>query len=63
MRRRWTHPPRHSIVKSQSGEFTRAKGREVRGSFLKPGVGITIVSIDAVRSAFDAMVAGKLNRT
>jgi simple sugar transport system substrate-binding protein len=30
---------------------------------LKPGVDIKIVSIDAVRGAFEAMVAGKLNAT
>ena len=30
---------------------------------LKPGVDIKIVSIDAVRSAFEAMIAGKLNCT
>ena len=30
---------------------------------LKPGVDITIVSIDGVRGAFEAMVAGKLNCT
>ncbi|XVJ59121.1 MAG: ABC transporter substrate-binding protein [Tepidisphaera sp.] len=82
------------IIKSQSGEFTRAKGREVMESFLKspegkqitalyahnddmalgaiqaieeaglkPGVDIKIVSIDAVKAAFEAMVAGKLNCT
>jgi simple sugar transport system substrate-binding protein len=82
------------IIKSQSGEFTRAKGREVMESFLKspegrqitalyahnddmalgaiqaieeaglkPGVDIRIVSIDGVRAAFEAMVAGKLNCT
>lgn len=86
--------PEIKIVKSQSGEFTRAKGREVMESFLKgpegkqitalyshnddmalgaiqaieeaglkPGVDIKIVSIDAVRSAFEAMIAGKLNCT
>jgi galactofuranose transport system substrate-binding protein len=30
---------------------------------LKPGVDIKIVSVDAVRSAFEAMIAGKLNVT
>jgi simple sugar transport system substrate-binding protein len=82
------------IIKSQSGEFTRAKGKEVMETFLKssdgaqinvlyahnddmalgaiqaieeagkkPGVDIKIVSIDGVRAAFEAMVAGKLNCT
>ena len=86
--------PDIKIIKSQSGEFTRAKGREVMESFLKspegkqitalyahnddmalgaiqaieeaglkPGVDIKIVSIDAVKAAFEAMVAGKLNCT
>ncbi len=86
--------PGITIAKSQSGEFTRAKGREVMETFLKspegksitalyahnddmaigaiqaieeagrkPGVDITIVSVDAVKAAFEAMVAGKLNCT
>lgn len=86
--------PGMKIVKTQSGEFTRAKGREVMETFLKspegkeinalyahnddmalgaiqaieeagkkPGVDIKIVSIDGVRPAFEAMVAGKLNCT
>src|SRR3954469_16585515 len=86
--------PDMKIIKSQSGEFTRAKGKEVMESFLKspdakqinalyahnddmalgaiqameeaglkPGKDITIVSIDGVRGAFEAMVAGKLNCT
>lgn len=86
--------PDIKIIKSQSGEFTRAKGREVMESFLKspegkqitalyahnddmalgaiqaieeaglkPGVDIKVVSIDAVKAAFEAMVAGKLNCT
>ncbi|MBS0195552.1 MAG: ABC transporter substrate-binding protein [Planctomycetes bacterium] len=86
--------PQIKIIKSQSGEFTRAKGKEVTETFLKspegkqitalyshnddmalgaiqaieeaglkPGVDIKIVSIDGVRAAFEAMVAGKLNCT
>lgn len=81
------------IIDSQSGDFTRAKGKEVMEAFLKkygneitglyahnddmaigaiqaieefglkPGVDIKIVSIDAVRGAFEAMIAGKLNVT
>jgi ABC-type sugar transport system substrate-binding protein len=79
------------IIKSQSGDFTRAKGKEVMEAFLKaegkninavyahnddmalgaiqaieeaglkPGSDIIIVSIDGVKGAFEAMVAGKLN--
>jgi simple sugar transport system substrate-binding protein len=82
--------PDMKIVKSQTGEFTRAKGKEVMEAFLKsggqidavyahnddmalgaiqaieeankkPGVDILVVSIDGVKGAFEAMVAGKLN--
>ena len=85
--------PGMKIVKSQSGDFTRAKGKEVMEAFLKaegkniaavyahnddmalgaiqaveeaglkPGRDIIVVSIDAVRGAFEAMAAGKLNAT
>jgi simple sugar transport system substrate-binding protein len=81
------------IIDSQSGDFTRAKGKEVMEAFLKkygdeitglyahnddmgigaiqaieefglvPGEDIKIVSIDAVRGAFEAMIDGKLNVT
>jgi simple sugar transport system substrate-binding protein len=83
--------PNFKIVRSQTGDFTRAKGKEVMEAFLKaegksinvlfahnddmaigaiqaieeaglkPGTDITIVSIDAVKGAFEAMIAGKLN--
>jgi len=82
--------PRFKITRSQTGDFTRAKGKEVMEAFLKtdkniqvlfahnddmaigaiqaieaagmkPGKDITIVSIDAVKGAFEAMMAGKLN--
>jgi len=85
--------PDMKIVKSQSGDFTRAKGKEVMEAFIKsdgkqiqavyahnddmalgaiqaldeagmnPGKDVTVISIDAVRAAFEAMVAGKLNAT
>ncbi|KAB8146067.1 ABC transporter substrate-binding protein [Chloroflexia bacterium SDU3-3] len=85
--------PDMKVLASQSGDFTRAKGKEVMQAFLKtyngqinalyshnddmalgaiqaieeaglkPGVDIKIVSVDAVRGAFEAMVAGKLNVT
>ncbi|MES3026038.1 MAG: ABC transporter substrate-binding protein [Pseudomonadota bacterium] len=81
------------IVRSQTGDFTRAKGKEVMEAFLKahgksinvlyahnddmaigaiqaieeaglkPGKDIVIVSIDGVKGAFEAMIAGKLNVT
>lgn len=83
--------PNFKIIRSQTGEFTRAKGKEVMEAFLKaegkkinvlfahnddmaigaiqaieeagmkPGKDIIIVSIDAVKGAFEAMIAGKLN--
>src|SRR6516162_610618 len=86
--------PDMKIIMSQSGDFTRAKGKEVMEAFLKspnakeinvlfahnddmalgaiqameeagikPGQDIKIVSIDAVRGAFEAMKDGKLNAT
>jgi simple sugar transport system substrate-binding protein len=85
--------PRFKVVRSQTGDFTRAKGKEVMEAFLKsegrnidvlyahnddmaigaiqaieeaglkPGSDIIIVSIDAVKGAFEAMLAGKLNVT
>lgn len=83
--------PGLKIIKSQTGDFTRAKGKEVMEAFLKsdgkniqvlyahnddmamgaiqaieeyglkPGVDITIVSIDGVKDAFTAMSQGKTN--
>lgn len=85
--------PRIKIIRSQTGDFTRAKGKEVMEAFLKsegkkinvlyahnddmgigaiqaieeagikPGKDILIISVDGVKGAFEAMVAGKLNVT
>jgi simple sugar transport system substrate-binding protein len=85
--------PRFKIIRSQTGDFTRTKGKEVMEAFLKaegkkinvlyahnddmaigaiqaieaaglkPGKDITIVSVDGVKGAFEAMMAGKLNVT
>jgi ABC-type sugar transport system substrate-binding protein len=85
--------PALTVVRSQTGDFTRAKGKEVMEAFLKaqgknidvlyahnddmaigaiqaieeaglkPGKDILIVSIDGVKGAFEAMMAGKLNVT
>jgi galactofuranose transport system substrate-binding protein len=85
--------PRYKIIRSQTGDFTRAKGKEVMEAFLKaegrninvlfahnddmaigaiqaieeaglkPGSDIIIISIDGVKGAFEAMIAGKLNVT
>ena len=81
------------IIDSISGDFIRARGKEVMAAFLqkygtdigavyaynddmalgaiqaieeyglRPGVDIKIVSVDAARGAFEAMIAGKLNAT
>jgi galactofuranose transport system substrate-binding protein len=83
--------PKFKIIRSQTGDFTRAKGKEVMEAFLKtegknidvlfahnddmaigaiqaieeagmkPAQDIVIVSIDAVKGAFEAMMSGKLN--
>jgi simple sugar transport system substrate-binding protein len=85
--------PRYKIIRSQTGDFTRAKGKEVMEAFLKaegkkidvlfshnddmaigaiqaieeagfkPGTDIIIISIDGVKGAFEAMIAGELNVT
>lgn len=85
--------PDMKIIDSQSGDFTRARGKEVMAAFLqkyggkitavyahnddmalgaiqaienyglRPGKDIKIVSVDAARVAFEAMIAGKLNAT
>jgi len=85
--------PHLRIIRSQTGDFTRAKGKETMEAILKsesrkihvlyahnddmaigaiqaieeaglrPGKEILIVSIDAVKGAFEAMIAGKLNAT
>ena len=85
--------PKLKVIRSQTGDFTRAKGKEVMEAFLKsegkninvlyahnddmaigaiqaieeaglkPGSDIIVISIDGVRGAFEAMLAGKLNVT
>jgi galactofuranose transport system substrate-binding protein len=85
--------PDMKIIKSQSADFTRAKGKEVMEAFIKsdreqiqavyahnddmalgaiqaldeagmnPGKDVTLISVDGVKGAFEAMVAGKLNAT
>ncbi len=85
--------PSMTIVKSQTADFARGKGKEVMEAFIKsdraninavyahnddmalgaiqaldeagmnPGKDVIVVSIDAVKGAFEAMVAGKLNAT
>ena len=85
--------PHLKIIRSQTGDFTRVKGKETMEAILKsetkkihvlyahnddmaigaiqaieeagkrPGKEILVVSIDAVKGAFEAMSAGKLNAT
>ncbi len=85
--------PDMKIIKSQSADFTRAKGKEVMEAFIKsdgkniqaiyahnddmalgaiqaleeagmkPGTDVTLISVDGVKGAFEAMTAGKLNAT
>ena len=82
---------RYKIIRSQTGDFTRAKGKEVMEAFLKsegkkinvlyahnddmaigaiqaieeaglkPGKDILVIGVDAVKGAFEAMMAGKMN--
>jgi ABC-type sugar transport system substrate-binding protein len=88
-----TGNPKLKVLRSQTGDFTRAKGKEVMEAFLKaegkkinvlyahnddmaigaiqaieeaglkPGKDIVVISIDGVKGAFEAMIAGKLNVT
>jgi len=83
--------PRFKIIRSQTGDFTRAKGKEVMEAFLKaegkkinvlyahnddmaigaiqaieeaglkPAKDILVIGVDAVKGAFEAMIAGKMN--
>jgi len=83
--------PKFKIIRSQTGDFTRAKGKEVMEAFLKaegkkinvlyahnddmaigaiqaieeaglkPAQDILIISVDAVKGVFEAMMAGKMN--
>lgn len=83
--------PGLKIIKSQTGEFERAKGKQAMEAFLKaegkninavyahnddmaigaiqaieeaglkPAKDIIIISVDGVKGAFEAMIAGKLN--
>ena len=85
--------PNMHILMSQTGDFTRAGGKQTMEAFLKaqgkninavyahnddmalgaiqaieeagmkPGKDIIVVSIDGIKPAFEAMVAGKLNCT
>jgi simple sugar transport system substrate-binding protein/ribose transport system substrate-binding protein len=82
--------PKFKVIASQTGDFTRAKGKEVMQAFLqankdidvlyahnddmglgaieaiegaglKPGVDITIITVDAVKDGMQALADGKIN--
>ena len=83
--------PRYKVIRSQTADFTRAKGKEVMEAFLKaegkkinvlyahnddmaigaiqaieeaglkPAKDILVIGVDAVKGAFEAMIAGKMN--
>ncbi|OOG43795.1 ABC transporter substrate-binding protein [Polaromonas sp. A23] len=83
--------PRYKIIRSQTADFTRAKGKEVMEAFLKaegkkinvlyahnddmaigaiqaieeaglkPAKDVLVIGVDAVKGAFEAMIAGKMN--
>jgi galactofuranose transport system substrate-binding protein len=84
--------PNLKIVKSKTGDFTKAKGKETMKAFLadgakfdilfshnddmafgaieameekglKPGKDVVVLSVDAVKEAFDYMIKGKINCT
>jgi simple sugar transport system substrate-binding protein len=82
---------KYKIIQSQTGDFTRAQGKQVMEAFMKsngndidivfahnddmgigaiqaiqeagrvPGKDIIIIGVDAVKGAFEAMVAGTMN--
>jgi len=85
--------PEMKVIKSQTGDFDRAKGKELMEAFIKaegkaiqavyahnddmaigaiqalkaagmkPGTEVIVLSIDAIKDAFTAMIAGELNAT
>jgi galactofuranose transport system substrate-binding protein len=85
--------PRFKMVKSETADFTREKGKAVMAAFLKaegksidvvyahnddmalgaiqaieeaglkPAKDVLIIGVDAIKGAFEAMVAGKMNVT
>lgn len=57
------HPGRIQAVFAQNDDMALGAIEALRARGLKPGVDIQIVSIDAVRKAFEAMIAGRLNCT
>jgi ABC-type sugar transport system substrate-binding protein len=52
-----------TVVYAHNDDMALGAIKAIEAYGLKPGVDIKIVSIDAARGAFEAMIAGKLNAT
>jgi simple sugar transport system substrate-binding protein len=57
------HGKNINAVFAQNDDMALGAIQAIEEAGLKPGVDIQIVSVDAERGAFDAMIAGKLNAT
>jgi galactofuranose transport system substrate-binding protein len=55
--------PSIDVVFAHNDDMALGAIQAMEGAGLKPGVDIKIVSVDAIRAAFEAMIAGKLNAT
>ena len=58
-----SHEERIHVLFAHNDDMALGGIKAIEAAGLKPGKDILIVSIDAVRAAFDAMIAGKLNAT
>ncbi len=58
-----THGKNITALYSHNDDMSLGAIRAIEEYGLKPGVDIKIVSVDAARGAFEAMIAGKLNAT
>ena len=57
------HGPQFNALFAQNDDMALGAIEAIEEYGLKPGVDIKIVSVDAVRGAFEAMITGKLNVT
>lgn len=57
------HGGKITAVYAHNDDMALGAIRAIEDYGLKPGVDIKIVSVDAARGAFEAMIAGKLNAT
>jgi simple sugar transport system substrate-binding protein len=58
-----TEKSRIHVLFAHNDDMALGAIRAIEAAGLKPGKDILVVSIDAVRAAFEAMIAGKLNAT